>query len=101
MAKTSSMQKNARRQKMAGQYANRRKALKEIVMNRELSFEERFQATIKLSEMPRNSAQIRYRNRCQLTGRSRGNYAKFGLSRITFRDMSSEALIPGVTKSSW
>ena len=70
-------------------------------MNKEASPEERFQATLKLAEMPRNSAKIRVRNRCKLTGRSRSYYRKFGLSRVELRDLASFGEIPGLVKSSW
>ena len=75
--------------------------LKEVVMNKEASPEDRFQATLKLAEMPRNSARIRVRNRCKLTGRSRSYYRKFGLSRVELRDLASFGEIPGLVKSSW
>jgi small subunit ribosomal protein S14 len=86
---------------MSEKYANRRQKLKEVVMNKEASPEERFQATLKLAEMPRNSAKIRVRNRCKLTGRSRSYYRKFGLSRVELRDLASFGEIPGLVKSSW
>ena len=86
---------------MSEKYANRRQKLKEVVMNIEASPEERFQATLKLAEMPRNSVKIRVRNRCKLTGRSRSYYRKFGLSRVELRDLASFGEIPGLVKSSW
>ena len=86
---------------MSEKYANRRQKLKEVVMNKELAAEERFQATLKLAAMPRNSAKIRIRNRCKLTGRSRSYYRKFGLSRVELRDLASFGEIPGLVKSSW
>ncbi len=86
---------------MSEKYANRRLKLKEVVMNKSASPEERFQATLKLAEMPRNSAKIRIRNRCKLTGRSRSYYRKFGLSRVELRNMASFGEIPGLVKSSW
>ena len=101
MAKTSSVFRNEKRAKLAEKYAARRAKLKKIVMDRPISPEERFQATLKLAEMPRNSAKIRYRNRCKITGRSRGVYRKFGLSRNELRDMASFGEIPGLVKSSW
>ena len=101
MSKTSSVYRNLKRVKMAEKYANRRLKLKEVVMDKNASPEERFQATLKLASMPRNSAKIRYRNRCKLTGRARGVYRKFGLSRIELRDMASFGEIPGLVKSSW
>lgn len=101
MAKTSTIEKNERRAKMARSQANRRKKLKAIVMNKELPLEDRFAATVKLSEMPRNGARARYRKRCKLSGRPRGVYAKLMLSRIAIRDLASIGLIPGMIKSSW
>jgi len=101
MAKLSSINKNNRRAKMAKQAAPKRAALKALVMNRELPFEERLQAQIKLSEMPRNGAKTRVRNRCELTGRTRGVYRKFKLSRIKLRELGSFGKIPGLTKASW
>lgn len=101
MAKTSSVYRNLKRAEMAKKYDNRRRKLKEIVMDKNVSPEERFQATLKLAELPRNSAKIRFRNRCKITGRSRGYYRKFGLARIELRDMASFGEIPGLLKSSW
>ena len=101
MAKLSSVEKNNRRRKMAKQAAPRREALKAIVMNRDLPIEERFSAQLKLSAMPRNSAKNRVRNRCELSGRSRGNYRKFNLSRIALRELGNFGQIPGLIKSSW
>ncbi len=101
MAKLSSINNNKRRAKMAQGKDKTRSSLKAIVMNRDLSLEERMAATIRLSEMPRNSAKIRVRNRCELSGRPRGYYRKFKLSRIAIRDMGGMGLIPGVVKASW
>ena len=101
MAKTSSVYRNLKRAKMAEKFKNRRLKLKEIVMDKNLSPEERFQATLKLAELPRNSAKNRFRNRCKVTGRSRSYYRKFGLSRSELRDMASFGEIPGLVKSSW
>ncbi len=101
MAKLSSINKNNRRLKMAKKHANKRGALKEVIMNRDLPFEERLQAQIKLSAMPRNGAKIRHRNRCELTGRARGVYRKFKLSRIKLRELGSFGKVPGLTKASW
>ena len=101
MSKTSSVYRNLKRVKMSEKYANRRQKLKEVVMNKEASPEDRFQATLKLASMPRNSAKIRVRNRCKLTGRSRSYYRKFGLSRVELRDLASFGEIPGLVKSSW
>jgi small subunit ribosomal protein S14 len=101
MAKKSSVEKNNRRRRMADRMSGKRKALKAIVMDRSRDPEERFEATLKLSALPRNSAKVRVRNRCSLTGRPRAYYRKFGLSRIALRDLASEGQIPGVVKSSW
>ena len=101
MAKLSSINKNNNRLAKIKQAANKRAKLKAIVMDRELSFEERLAATIKLSEMPRNSSKVRHRNRCELTGRARGTYRKFKLSRIKLRELGSFGRIPGLTKASW
>ena len=101
MAKLSSVEKNKKRERMIKQQTAKRAKLKEIVMNRELPMEERFAAQIKLAELPRNGAKNRYRNRCELTGRARGVYRKFKLSRIKLRELGSVGDIPGLTKSSW
>lgn len=86
---------------MAKQFAKKRAALKAIVMDKNVTMEERFDAQIKLSALPRNSAQNRYRNRCELTGRPRGNYRKFKLCRIKLRELGSFGQIPGLVKASW
>ena len=101
MAKTSSVEKNNRRARMATKYGAKRAALKAIIMNKELSMEERFAAQIKLAALPRNSAKNRHRNRCELTGRPRGVYRKFKLCRIKLRELASNGQIPGIVKSSW
>lgn len=101
MAKTSMIERDKKRLALAAKYANRHRKLKEIVMNKELSMEERFEAQLKLNKLPRNSSRIRYRNRCQVTGRPRGYYRKFKMSRISLRDLAAVGQIPGVTKSSW
>jgi small subunit ribosomal protein S14 len=101
MAKLSSIKRNQKRASMIKKYAGKRTALKAIIMNRSLPFEERLQAQIALSKLPRNSSKIRYRNRCELTGRSRGTYRKFKLSRIKLRELGSFGRIPGLTKASW
>lgn len=101
MAKLSSINKNNRRLEMANKFANKRGALKEIIMDRDLPFEERLQAQIKLSALPRNGAKTRHRNRCELTGRARGVYRKFKLSRIKLRELGSFGRVPGLTKASW
>ena len=101
MAKKSTIENNNHRKEIVKQYASRRAKLKTLVMDKELSFEERFQANIKLAQLPRNSAKIRIRNRCALSGRPRGYYRKMDLSRIALRELASNGLIPGMTKSSW
>ncbi len=101
MAKTSSVEKNNRRRKLVDQYAARRKALKDIVMDQSLPLEERFRAQLKLSALPRNSAKIRIRNRCEVTGRPRAFYRKLKLSRVALRDLGNTGKIPGLVKSSW
>ncbi|HIJ38018.1 MAG TPA: 30S ribosomal protein S14 [Rhodospirillaceae bacterium] len=101
MAKTSSVERNKKREKLAKQYANRRAKLKAIVKNQDATPEERFEAVIKLSELPRNSSATRVRLRCEVTGRPRGNYRKFKLCRVQLRELGSRGQIPGMVKSSW
>ncbi len=101
MAKTSSVNKNNRRKKMVKQYAAKWAKLKAIADDLSLPADERFAARLKMAKLPRNSHPTRVRNRCALTGRARGNYRKFGLSRLMLRELASQGMIPGVTKSSW
>ncbi|QJE73630.1 30S ribosomal protein S14 [Aerophototrophica crusticola] len=101
MAKKSAVEKNKRRTQMSAQQAEKRAKLKAIVRNRTLPPEERFQAVLKLAELPRNGSKVRIRNRCEMTGRPRAYYRKFRLSRVTLRDLASNGQIPGMTKSSW
>ena len=101
MAKTSSIEKNKRRARLAKQYAGRRGRLKAIARNKNVSMEERFEARIRLADLPRNSAAVRIRNRCDVTGRPRANYRKMKMSRIALRELGSKGLIPGLVKSSW
>ena len=101
MAKKSSIEKNNRRRKRTKMARGRRDRLKAIVMDKSRPMEERFAATLKLAEMPRNSAPNRYRNRCEMTGRPRAVYRKHRLSRIALRELGSKGLIPGLVKSSW
>ena len=101
MVKTSSVYRNLKRIKMAEKYANRRLKLKKIADDKNASPEERFQASQKLNELPRNSSRVRIKNRCKITGRSRGVYRKFGLCRNVLRDMANFGEIPGLVKSSW
>jgi len=101
MAKTSSIEKNKRRQKLTKQYAERRAKLKALAMDKTRPMEERFAATLKLAELPRNSSATRIHNRCEVTGRPKGYYRKLKMSRIALRDFGSKGLIPGLLKSSW
>jgi len=101
MAKLSSIQKNANRLKLIKKFNNQRKSLKTKVMNKGLSIEDRLKVQNKLNDLPRNSSSIRYRNRCKITGRTRGVYRKFQLSRIKIRELSMTGDLPGVVKSSW
>ena len=101
MAKLSAVNKNNRRIKLSKKYLKKRKELKKIIMNKKLSLEERFKAQQKLSKMPRNSARIRVRNRCEITGRPHGVYRKLKISRIALRELGLEGKIPGMVKSSW
>ena len=101
MAKTSSIQRNLKRIRLANKFLKKREKLKKIIKNRTLPLEERFNAQLKLAKLPRNSAKIRIRNRCEITGRPHGVYRKFKISRIALRDLASKGKIPGMTKSSW
>lgn len=101
MAKTCSINRNNKRKKLTKQHAARRAKLKAIVNDRDLPPEERFQAVLKLAEMPRNGAKIRIRNRCELTGRPRAHHRKFKLCRNVIRELAQLGELPGVTKSSW
>ena len=101
MAKTSSVEKNERRRKLAARYAPKRKALKAIIMDKNQPMEERFRAQMQLAALPRNSAPSRIRNRCEVTGRPRAYYRKLKLSRIMLRELGSFGQIPGMVKSSW
>lgn len=101
MAKTSSIEKNKRRQKMAKQLSGRRARLKAIARDKNLPLEDRFAATLKLAEVPRNSSTTRIRNRCEVTGRPRAYYRKLKMSRVALRELGSKGLIPGLVKSSW
>mgnify|MGYP001384092643 CR=1 FL=1 len=101
MAKTSMVEKNKRREKLSKQQSAKRSTLKAVVMDRSKPIEERFEAQLKLNELPRNGARVRIRNRCEMTGRSRGVYRKFKLSRIGLRELASRGQLPGVVKSSW
>jgi small subunit ribosomal protein S14 len=101
MAKLSSIQKNLFRQKLIKKFKTKRESLKSKIKNKKISLEERISYQNKLNDLPRNGSSIRYRNRCEVTGRPRGNYRKFGLSRIKLRELSMSGDLPGVVKSSW
>ena len=101
MAKKSAIKKNETRIEKVSSMGKKRKALKDIIMNRKLPLDERFAAQMKLNEMPRDGSFIRVRNRCLVTGRPRGNYRKFKMSRIAFRELASTGQVPGILKSSW
>ena len=101
MAKKSAIEKNARRRRLVKQYAKQRAKLKATARDKALPSEERFGARLKLAKLPRNSSATRIRNRCQLTGRPRGNYRKLRLSRIALRELASSGQIPGMVKASW
>jgi small subunit ribosomal protein S14 len=101
MAKTSAVQKNLKRIRLVKKYAKKRASLKKIINDRKLELSERFNAQLKLNKLPKNSAKIRIRNRCEVSGRPHGVYRKLKISRIALRDMASSGKIPGITKSSW
>lgn len=101
MAKKSSIEKNKKRIKLAAQLKAKRTALKEQIYKKDLALDERFALVMKLAELPRNSAKNRVRNRCALTGRPRGFYKKFKLSRNMLRELAGSGELPGVIKSSW
>jgi small subunit ribosomal protein S14 len=101
MAKKSAVNRNERVRRLVKQYAGRRLALKQTAENEALSLEERFEARLKLAKLPRNSAPVRIRNRCLLTGRPRGFYRKLKMSRIALRELGSAGQIPGLVKASW
>jgi small subunit ribosomal protein S14 len=101
MAKKSSIEKNNRRRRMTKKFSGRRSRLKAIAMDKTTPMEERFAASLKLATLPRNASATRIRNRCEVTGRPRGVYRKFKMSRIALRDLGSKGLVPGLVKSSW
>ena len=101
MAKTSAVQKNLKRIKLAKKFLKKRQLLKKIIKNKKLPLTERFEAQLKLAKIPRNSARTRIRNRCEITGRPHGVYRKLRISRIALRELASKGRIPGMTKSSW
>jgi len=101
MAKVSAVNRDLKRRKLVKSHAAKRAKLKAIINDRNAPMEARFQAVLQLSELPRNSSKTRVRNRCALTGRPRGNYRLFRLSRVAVRELASRGELPGVTKSSW
>ncbi len=101
MAKTSAVERNKKRERLSKKFAGRRQRLKAIANDKSRPMEERFSARLKLAQLPRNGSPVRIRLRCELTGRPRGNYRKFKLSRIALRELASIGQIPGMTKSSW
>ncbi len=101
MAKKSSVEKNNKRKRLTKEFSGRRAKLKAIVMNKETSPEDRFTAVLKMSRLPKNSAKARIRNRCEVTGRSRGYFRKFGVCRVVLRELTAIGAVPGVIKSSW
>jgi len=101
MAKTSAVEKNKRRRNMVQRDAAKRAALKAVIQDQAKPIEERFRATLKLAEMPRNGSKTRIRNRCEVTGRPRAYYRKLKMSRIALRELGSLGKVPGVVKSSW
>ena len=101
MAKKSMIEREKKREKLVAQYAEKRAALKAIINDKEKPVEERFKASLKLAELPRNSSATRLHNRCQLTGRPHAYYRKLNISRIALRDLGSNGEIPGMVKSSW
>ena len=101
MAKKSAVNRNNRVKRLVKQYAGKREALKAIANNDSLPLEDRFEARLKLAELPRNSAAVRIRNRCEISGRPRAYYRKLRMSRIALRDLGAAGHIPGLVKSSW
>ena len=101
MAKKSSIEKNKARKKLVDRFANKRKELLAVANDQGRQMEERFEARLKLAELPRNANPTRLRNRCEITGRPRAYYRKLGMSRIALRELGSQGLIPGLVKSSW
>ena len=101
MAKTAMLEREDKRKNLAKKNKAQYKKLKALVMDKTISIEERFEAQLKLNKLPRNSSKVRQRNRCRVTGRPRGYYRKFQVSRIALRELAAFGLIPGVKKSSW
>ena len=101
MSKKSSVEKNNHRKALVKRFSEKRKSLLAVANNESLEMEERFEARLKLAELPRNSSPTRVRNRCAMTGRPRAFYRKMGVSRIALRELGNRGLIPGLVKSSW
>ena len=101
MAKKSMIEREKKRERLVQKYAGKRAALKEVINDQSRPMEERFKASLKLAELPRNSSATRLHNRCQLTGRPHAYYRKLKLSRIMLRELGSNGQIPGLVKSSW
>ena len=101
MAKKSAIEKNDKRRRLVAKFAGKRTALRAMAKDASLPPEERFKARLKLNELPKNGAANRVRNRCAVSGRPRGYYRKFGISRIALRELGSKGQLPGVVKSSW
>lgn len=101
MAKVSAVEKNKRRRKLVARDADKRAALKAVIMDQDRPIEERFQASLKLAELPRNGSKTRIRNRCEVSGRPRAYYRKLGMSRIALRELGNLGKVPGIVKSSW
>ena len=101
MAKVSQVNRNAKRERMAARDKTKRAVLKSVLMDREAPVEERFEASVKLAQLPRNGSPTRIKLRCEISGRARANYRKFRLSRIALRDLASAGQIPGMVKASW
>jgi small subunit ribosomal protein S14 len=101
MAKKSAIEKNKARRKLVKKFAGKRERLLAVANDDSNSMEDRFEARLKLAELPRNSSKTRIRNRCEITGRPRAYYRKLGMSRIALRELGSKGLIPGLVKSSW
>lgn len=101
MAKKSSIERNERRARLIQKYSTKRKALKAKILDPKTTDDEFFAAQRELALLPRNSSPVRYRNRCSITGRSRGYFGKFGVSRLTLREFALKGILPGVVKASW
>lgn len=101
MARKAALEKQQRREKLVKRDFEKRRQLKEIIINVHTSEEDRAKAVAKLNQLPKNSSRVRLRNRCAITGRARGYLRKFKLSRLSFRELASDGFIPGITKASW